>query len=125
TYSADKLGASIDVQRLAGDVRRLVAAQERGRGSDVRGEPDPADRVALGRGLAEVLHRHPHARGGGVGHVGGDEAGSDRVGGHAVRTELYAEGAHEALDAHLRGGVVGLAAVAEGGDAGETDDLAV
>src|SRR6478609_1429946 len=44
------LGTAVDVQRLAGDVRRLVAAQERSRRGDVLGGRDPVDRVGLGSG---------------------------------------------------------------------------
>src|SRR4051794_9216432 len=45
---SDELGAAVDVQRLAGDVRRLVAAQERRRGGDVLRVADPSDGVGLG-----------------------------------------------------------------------------
>src|SRR3954454_17623197 len=125
TSVSDKRGASVDVEGLAGDVRRLVAAEERGGGRDVRGVAAPPHRIAVGGGLAEVLDRHADASSGGVGHVGGDEAGCDRVRGDAEGAELDAQGPDEALDAHLGGRVVGLTAVAERGDAGEAYDLAV
>ena len=44
---SEELGAAVDVEGLAGDVRRLVAAQERGGGGDVLGVADAADRVVL------------------------------------------------------------------------------
>src|SRR6478736_1798754 len=125
TCGSDKLGAPVDVERLAGDVRRLVAAQEGSGGRDVLGIADTADRVPVRGRLAELLDGHPDACGRCVGHVGGDEARGDRVGVDAERAELDAERADEALNAHLGGGVVGLPPVAESGDAGEADDLAV
>src|SRR4029078_11712466 len=80
---------------------------------------------AVGGGRGEVLDAHPDPGCGGVGHVGGDEAGGDRVDVDAVGTELDAEGAGEALDALLGGGGVGLAPVAEGAHSREVDDLPV
>ena len=120
-----ELAPAVDVQRLTGDEGRLVAAQERGGGGDVLGLADPAHGGGLGVEPLQLLGLHLEPARGGVGHLGGDEAGRDRVGGDAERAELDAEGAGEALDAHLGGGVVGLAAVAQRGDAGEVEDLAV
>src|SRR6478735_6726872 len=119
------LGSAIDVERLAGDVRRLVAAQERSRGGDVLGGPDPLDRVGLGSGGAEVLHADSDPARGVVGHLGRDEARRDRVDVDPELAQLERQRAGEALHSRLRGRVVGLAPVAVGRDAGEVEDLAV
>src|SRR3954467_9841797 len=92
TSSGDKLGAAVDVQRLAGDVRRLVAAEEGRGGRDVLRVAAAAYRVGLGGHLAQLLGLHLEPARGVVGHVGGDEAGRDRVGVDAEGAELDAEG---------------------------------
>ena len=88
------------------------------------GWPTRATGICDGRALDEVVERDAHALGGRLGHLGLDEAGGDRVGGHAELAELDREGLGEALQTGLGGRVVGLAAVAERRDAGQVDDPA-
>ena len=60
-----------------------------------------------------------------AGHVGGDEARGDDVGGDALTAELAGDGLGECDEARLCGGVVGLAGDAdEGGGGGDVDDAA-
>ena len=119
------LGPAVDVQGLAGDVRRLVAAQERRGSSDVLGVTDTLDRVGLGVHLPELLDVELEPTRGVVGHLGGDETRSDRVHVDPEPTELEGQRAGEALYTGLRRGVVRLAAVAVRRDAGEVEDLPV
>src|SRR3954469_16085267 len=89
--------AAVDVQRLTGDERGLVAAQERGGRGEAPGVPPPPRRRPFGGGLAVLLRLDADAARGGVGHVGDDEAGSDRVDRDTERTERQRQRAREAL----------------------------
>src|SRR5680860_915416 len=53
--SVSDLGATVDVEGLAGDVGGLVAAQEGRRRGDVLWVSDALDRIGLGVHLAKVL----------------------------------------------------------------------
>src|SRR4051794_14920425 len=112
------------VDHLAGDERGLVAGEERHHGGDVLGVADAAHGDLLRDGRLEVLEGDAHPRGGGCGHVRGDEARRDRVRGDPERPQLDGQGLREALQARLGGRVVHLTAVAERRGAGEVDDAA-
>src|SRR5690348_6774062 len=88
----------------------------------ITGLPDPADGYALRGRFLENVERDADALRGGRGHVGGDEAGRDRVGGDTELAEFDGQGLGEALQPGLGRGVVDLAAVAERGRGGQVDD---
>src|SRR5579875_2731962 len=76
------------VDHLAGDEPGALAGQERDDVRDVRGLSHPLD-GDLGRGgLLEVLEAHADPGSGRGRHVGGDEAGRDRVRGDPELAEL-------------------------------------
>src|SRR5215468_10762112 len=93
-----------NVDHLAGYERRVVADQERDDTGDVLRAADPGDRDLAGRRLLELLEVHADPGRGGGGHVGDDEAGGHRVGGHAELAELDRQRLGEPLHAGLGGG---------------------
>src|SRR5215213_2646855 len=123
--SGAEADSAVDIQRLAGDIRRLIACKETDCSRDVLREPGATDGVGLRVEPAELgdVQLEPGSRG--VGHLGRDETGRDGVGVDSERAELDAEGPGEALHTHLGGRVVGLTAIAERGDARDVHDLAV
>src|SRR6202008_4436316 len=100
------------------------AGEEGDRMRDVLDLADPLHRNLLGGAGLEVLKGNAEAGSGGGGHVSNNEAGRDRVSRDAELAELKREGLGEALHARLGGGVVDLAAVADGGKARQVDDAA-
>ncbi len=88
------------------------------------GTPQRAHRDLLRGGRHEVVERNVHPLRRLAQHVGRDEARCDRVGRDVVAAELDRERLGEALDARLRGRVVGLPAVAERRRAREAHDAA-
>src|SRR5438128_6593496 len=103
--------ATVDVQRLAGDVARLVRGEEHGSPADVLGGLLALHRRDVAHALVEHLARR-HALEGGIrlGQVGGEllpEVGpehtrTDRVHGDAVGRQLLGDDAREGDHAHLR-----------------------
>src|SRR5262245_23773200 len=89
---------------------------------DVRRDSRSSDRDPRGRCLLEVLERQAYSLSRGGGHLRLDEAWSDRIDCDSELPELDREGLREALEARLRGGVVGLPAAAQGRRAGHVDD---
>src|SRR5262249_17782056 len=117
-------GAAGKVENLAGNVAGALADEEGDRVRDVLDLTDPLHRDLLGRSGLEVLARHAEPAGGGGGHVSDNEPGGGRVRGDAELSEFIREGLGEPLHARLGGRVVDLAAVADGGQAGQVDDAA-
>ena len=124
---------SCSVPRATGDVDDLTRhepdASGRAKNETVAamssGCPTRCDRdLAFAAAALKSSNGDAHALGGAGGHLGLDEPGCDGVGGDPELAELDRQGLGEALEAGLRGGVVGLAAVAERGRAGEVDDPA-
>src|SRR5687768_4580988 len=113
-----------DVDDLAGHEAGALAHEERRGVRDVLGLTDARDRDRLRGTVDQILERDLHALGGRLGHLGGDEAGRDRVDRDAELAELDREGLGEALQTGLGGGVVGLTAVAESAGGAEVDDAA-
>ena len=98
---------AVDGERGSVDVCGVLGHEERDRGGDLVGPPDPPG----GDGLLEVVRDVG-------GHVGVDDAGRHRVDGDALAPHLARERAREAEQAGLGGGVVRLARVAALGDDG-------
>src|SRR5687768_4016005 len=71
-----------DVDDLAGHESGALAHKERRGVRDVVRGADARDRDGLRGTVLEVLERDAHALGGRRGHLGGDEAGRDRVDSH-------------------------------------------
>src|SRR5262249_28836359 len=121
-YRSSGTGTTRDVEHLSGNEPGALAHEERGDMRDVVGRAAAADRDGVGGRLLERLPVNPQPGGGGLRHVGGDEAGGDRVDGYSERAQLDGERLGEALQARLGRRVVGLAPVAEGRCRGEADD---
>src|SRR6478672_8781831 len=97
-------GAAGDVQHLAGDEAGARGAEEGDGVGDVLGPAGTVHRDAGDAGGAELLEGLPDALGGGLGHLGDDEPGRDRVTRDAELAELVGDGLGEALEAGLGGG---------------------
>src|SRR5580700_5287008 len=112
------------VDYLAGDERRLVAAQKGDQIGDVARHPGAAHRDLAGAFLlpflgvaAEPDRRRPC-------HLGIDEARRDGIGCDAVAAELDRQRARHALQPSLYCRMVGLPAIAERRNRGQVNDAA-
>src|SRR3954451_11081009 len=90
--------AAVDEQRRAGHVAGVVGGEEAHGGGNFLGRARPLGGHGLHDGVGDVL-----------GHRGGDEAGGDRVEGHAALRHLGGDGLGHADQAGLGGRGVGLA----------------
>ena len=81
--------AAVDVQRLTGNVFRLVGSEEQNRIGDVLRFTESAQRSLCFKGFAGFFRQR-------AGHVGVDKAGGDAVDGNAAAADFTRHGFGEA-----------------------------